>query len=157
MVSEKCGFLVKDLKTRICVEKLIIELIVSLIFVIKNFFLLIFYPYKTMRRLSLNFDLYQLVIIFLLVFSYFKFAYFLKDKPFPATITFYVFLINFLDNVFFFYFLGRIFEKQAVFSSLIFTFSHSLFPTLVWFGTTSVLYILLPPPRTTSILGQGFS
>lgn len=147
----------KNLKTQNHAEELIINLISSFLLVVRNFFLLIFYPYKTMRKLSLNFDYYQLAIIFLAVFSYFKWAYFLKDKPYPATVTFIVFLINFFITVLFFYFLGKIFEKQASLSSLIFAFSYSLFPTLVWFGVTSVLYLFLPPPRTMSILGRGFS
>ncbi len=110
-----------------------------------------------MRRLSLSFDFYQLLIIFLAVFSYFKFAYFLKDKPYPATLTFFVFVINFLTTAFFFYFLAKIFKKEGSFLSLIFSLSYTLFPTLIWFGVTSFLYLLLPPPRTMSILGQGFS
>jgi hypothetical protein len=35
--------------------------------------------------------------------------------------------------------------------------SYSLFPTLIWFTTNSVLYRFLPPPRTISILGKAFS
>lgn len=157
MASDRHETTRKKIKTRNNAKNTVIEVITSLILVVRNFFLLIFYPYRTMRRLSLNFDLYQLVIIFLMVFSYLKFAYFLKNKPYPATVSFFVFLVNFFSTVFFFYFLGRIFEKKTSLSSLIFTFSYSLFPTLVWFGVTSVLYLLLPPPRTTSILGQGFS
>lgn len=160
MVSDKKKFTLIFKITKINADEvfdLVASLIASLILLVRNFFLLIFYPYKTMRKLSLSFEFLQLIIIFLLIFFYFKFAYFLRDKPYPATLTFLIFLINFFATVLFFYFLGKIFWEKSSFLSLVFTFSYSLFPTLVWFGATSIFYLLLPPPRTMSILGQGFS
>jgi hypothetical protein len=39
--------------------------------------------------------------------------------------------------------------------SFIFTLSYSLFPTLIWFTTNSILYRFLPPPRTIiSLAGE---
>lgn len=163
MVFDKRGSVRILKKTQInsgVIFDLIVDLTTSFILVVRNFFLLIFYPYKTLRRLSLNFDFYQLLIIFFAVFVYFKWAYFLKDKPYPATLTFSIFLINFFLTVGFFWFLAKIINKSKIkesFKSLIYTFSYSLFPTLIWFGSVSVLYLLLPPPRTTSILGISFS
>lgn len=136
---------------------MVIDLITALVLVIRNFILLIFYPYKTMRKISFEKDYYQLLIIFGLVFLYFKFIYFLRDKPYPATLIFLIFLFNFFLTVFFFYFLSKVFEKRLNWKSFVFTFSYSLFPTLIWFLSTSMLYILLPPPRTLSLLGKGFS
>ena len=107
-----------------------------------------------MRKISLEKDYYQIGIIFLLVFLYFKFAYFLRDKPYPASLIFFIFLINFFLTTCFFYLLTK---KKAAFSSFIFTFSYSLFPTLIWFLSTSLLYVFLPPPRTFSLLGRTFS
>ncbi len=43
------------------------------------------------------------------------------------------------------------------FMSLVYTYSYSLLPTLIWFTTTSILYLLIPPPRSLSLLGKGFS
>lgn len=134
-----------------------INLITSLVLVIRNFFLLIFYPYKTMRKISFEKDNYQLLIIAGLVFLYFKFIYFLRDKPYPATLIFLIFLFNFFLTVFFFYFLSKVFEKRLNWKSFVFTFSYSLLPTLIWFLSTSFLYIVLPPPRTFSLLGKSFS
>ena len=132
----------------------LIDFFNALIIVIKRFFLLIIYPYKTMRKISLEKDYYQLLIISVSVFLYFKFIYFLRDKPYPATLIFIIFFANFLLTTSFFYLLTK---KQASFSSFIFTFSYSLFPTLIWFLSTSLLYIFLPPPRTLSLLGKTFS
>ena len=134
-----------------------INFITSFVLVIRNFILLIFYPYRTMRKISFEKDYYQLLIISGLVFLYFKFIYFLRDKPYPATLIFLIFLFNFFLTVFFFYFLSKVFEKRLNWKSFVFTFSYSLFPTLIWFLSTSFLYIILPPPRTLSLLGKGFS
>ncbi len=110
-----------------------------------------------MRKISFEKDYYQLLIISGLVFLYFKFIYFLRDKPYPATLIFLIFLFNFFLTVFFFYFLSKVFEKRLNWKSFVFTLSYSLLPTLIWFLSTSFLYIVLPPPRTFSLLGKSFS
>lgn len=134
----------------------LIKLVTALILVIRNFFLLILSPYKTMRKVSNENDPYQLAIIFFLVFIYFKFIYFLRSDPYPASLIFLVFSINFFLTTSFFYLLGKN-EKKIFFRSFVYTFAYSLFPTLVWFISNSILYILVPPPRTFSLLGKGFS
>src|SRR3989339_672617 len=124
-----------ELKIRINFGKfisLIIDMITAFILVIKNFFLLIFFPYKTMRKIEREKDYYQLGIIFLLVFIYFKFIYFLRNNPYPATFVFIIFLINFLLTTGFFYLVSKN-SGKVNFKSFVFTFSYSLFPTLIWF------------------------
>lgn len=110
-----------------------------------------------MRRISFEKDSRQIFFIFLLVFTYFKFIYFLKTDRYPASFTFFIFLLNFFLMIGFFYFLGKIFNHRIKLSSLIYTFSYSLFPTIIWFFSVSILYIFLPPPRTASFLGKLFS
>lgn len=113
-----------------------------------------------MRKISLEKDYYQPVIIIGIIFLYFKFVYYLRDKVYPATLIYLLFIINFLLTVLFFYFLSRIFsknKKEITFRSFFFTFSYSLLPTLIWFLTTSLFYIFITPPRSFSILGKGFS
>lgn len=102
-------------------------------------------------------DFMQVFILFALVFMYFKFAYFLRSDAYPATLIFSIFLFNFCITVIFFYFLNRFSHKPVQLSSLIFTLSYSLVPTLVWFISNSILYLIIPPPRTFSILGKAFS
>jgi hypothetical protein len=134
----------------------IIKIITAFILVIRNFIYLIFSPYKTIRKISSEDDYYQIGIIFFLVFVYFKFIYYLRTDPHPATFVFLIFLINFLLTTGFFYLVSKNTEKVN-FRSFVFTFSYSLFPTLIWFLTNSILYILFPPPRFSSLLGKGFS
>lgn len=138
-------------------KNFLVNCLTAFVIVVKRFFLLIFYPYKTMRKISLEKDYYQLLIITGLVFLYFKFIYFLRDKPYPATLIFLIFLFNFFLTVFFFYFLSKVSEKRLNWKSFMFSLSYSLFPTLIWFLSTSFLYIVLPPPRIFSLLGKSFS
>lgn len=134
----------------------IVKLITAFILVIRNFVFLIFSPYKTIRKISAEDDYYQLGIIFCLVFIYFKFIYYLRSDPYPATFVFIIFLINFLLTTGFFYLASKS-SGKVNFRSFVFTFSYSLFPTLIWFITNSILYVLFPPPRFPSLLGKGFS
>lgn len=113
-----------------------------------------------MRKISLEKDYWQPGIIVGLILIYFKFIYYLREKMYPATFIYMSFIINFLLTVIFFYFLSKLLsknKKEVIFSSFLFTFSYSLLPTLIWFLSTSILYIFLPPPRTFSLLGKGFS
>ncbi len=113
-----------------------------------------------MRRISEEKDNYQPTIIIGIIFLYFKFIYYLRDKIYPATLIYLLFIINFLLTVSFFYLLSKLFrqnKKEVIFSRFMITFSYSLFPTIIWFLSTSILFIFLPPPRTFSILGKGFS
>lgn len=135
----------------------ILNIFVSALIVVRRFFLLIFYPYKTMRKISLESDYYQIGIILFLVFLYFKFAYFLRDKPYPATLIFFVFLTHFFFTIIFFYLCFSLNSKKVQLTSLLFSFSYSLLPSLIWFSLTSLLYIVVPPPRTFSLMGRAFS
>jgi len=141
-------------------KKILVNFLASFFVLLKRFILLIISPYKTMRKISYEKDYYQPIIIISLVFIYFKFIYYLRDKIYPATLIYFLFIINVLLTVIFFYLLSKLFsnnKKEITFSSFVFTFSYSLFPTLIWFLSTSLLYIFLPPPRTLSLLGKTFS
>ncbi|MFA6532735.1 MAG: hypothetical protein WCT22_01930 [Patescibacteria group bacterium] len=141
-------------------KKILVNLLSSFLLIFNRFVGLILNPYKTMRKINLEKDYYQPAIIIGIIFLYFKFVYYLRDKVYPATLIYLLFIINFLLTILFFYFLSRIFsknKKEITFRSFLLTFSYSLLPTLVWFLTTSILYIFITPPRSFSILGKGFS
>jgi len=138
-------------------KKKIVDIIASFILVIRNFCFLIIYPYKGMRKISLENDYWQIFFIFLMVFIYFKLAYFLRGNFYPTIFTFFIFLANFFLMISFFYGLGKIFNWKIKKTALIFTFSYSLLPTLIWFFTTLFFYFVLPPPRTFSLMGRTFS
>ena len=141
-------------------KKILVDFLTSFLIVCNRSIGLILDPYKTMRKISLEKDYWQSGIIIGLVFIYFKFIYYLREKMYPATFIYISFIINFLLTIIFFYFLTKLLsknKKEISFSSFLFTFSYSLLPTLIWFLSTSILFIFLPPPRTLSLLGKGFS
>lgn len=143
------------------------EIFVSLVLVWRNLFRLIFYPYATMRKINQEKDWLQVGIIFFLVYLYFIFASAIRNKTInplvishSSLLSFILFLLTFSLVVIFFNFLGWLMIKTKSSSTivpLIFSFSYSLLPTLIWFFSTSLFYLFLPPPRTFSILGKLFS
>lgn len=135
----------------------IMELAASFFIVAQRFVLLIFTPYKTMRKISAEKDYSQIAIILFFVLIYFQVANKAKQLFFPSILPPTFFLINFTITVVFFYIISRIFNSTVNIRSFVFTLSYSLFPTLIWFTTNSLLYRLLPPPRTPSMPGKAFS
>lgn len=144
--------------------KLIENILASIIIVLRNSFRLLIYPYETVRRISSENDTIQVAIIFTFVFLYFVEGNIVRKRtlhPFvissSSLLTFAFFLITFFLTTVFFFFLAKAQKKHLHFKSLVITFSYGLLPTYIWFTATSLLYLLLPPPRTTSFLGLGFS
>lgn len=159
MASKKYG-LTRIVRIRINADSIINVIITTLassIFVIRNFFLLILFPYKTMRKISQEKDYGQSGIVILFVFIYFVVANKIRQFNHSSLLIFLVFLLFFFFTIFFFYLLSLIFNKEEKLKSFFLTFSYSLFPTLIWFITNSIAYYFLPPPRTMSLMGKSFS
>jgi len=133
--------------------------ITSLVLFFRTTFLLIVSPYKTMRKIAQSDDLMQPVIIFLLIGTYFIYADKIRENPYSPFFLFFLTLVNFILTIVFFALIKLLSaEKREIrFSKFIILFSYSLIPTLIWFTVNSILYVLLPPPRTPSFLGKGFS
>jgi hypothetical protein len=66
-----------------------------------------------------------------------------------------LFLIIF--SVIFFSILPSHESLQERMRAIMITWTHTLFPTIIWFYATLLFYVILPPPRTISLLGQIFS
>jgi hypothetical protein len=138
----------------------------SIIFFFKNFIYVTVSPYKTMRKISQERDYGQLIVIFALAIGYFLYAQIVRKRTFhplivstSALLSIFMFCVTFALVTYFFYFLYKGVHKktEVEYRSFIFTFAYSLIPTFIWFYTTSTLFYVLPPPRTASILGKGFS
>ncbi len=122
--------------------------------------MLIVYPYKTMRKISGETKgiSSQVYIIFSLSCIFFLLSHIVKKGNYIyGFIPFTAFLILFFSTVYFFYFLTRAFRIQAEAHTFIQTFTYTLIPTLIWFYSNLFFYISIPPPRTVSIWGKGFS
>lgn len=129
----------------------------SLFLVIQRSILLVFYPYKTLRKIAQENDYMQVGILLLSGGLYFFAANTVRPYPYHPGILFIVFLLHFSLTIVFFYFLAKIFQKDIKIKPFILTFAYTLIPTLIWFLANALLYALLPPPRTMSMLGKAFS
>lgn len=122
-------------------------------------------PYITYRRLAgEKTEWGSTIYILLLSVVYFFFASLVRTglrNPFLLTIQFNTLflggLLGFLFFVLSLFLLGRLVGSTGSLKSLCILWAYSLLPTLMWFFTTSFLYILLPPPRTVSFLGKLYS
>lgn len=112
-----------------------------------------------MRAICNDSDLLQVVFIFFAIGMYFFSANQLKEYVHPPIFLFLLTVVHYLLTVLYFgifSFLSSNHSKQGVRPFLL-LFAYALIPTLVWFAVNSLLYALIPPPRTPSFLGKGFS
>ncbi len=138
-------------------KNVVFNLFASFIIVLRRFIFLIITPYKTMRKISMYGDYYQTITIFLMVFIYFLFAHMMRGSVIWGGFVYGVFLLLFFITTLFFYLFSHAFGSDMRYMKFIHAFSYTLLPTLIWFITNLILYIVLPPPRTMSFLGKGFS
>lgn len=122
-------------------------------------------PYITYRKLAAEkSDPKQTIFIYVFVLAYFIFAALIRSgfrNPYILTVKFNSLVLGgflgFLAIIALFVVLGKILSGKANLTSLFILWSYSLLPTLTWFSATSVLYLLLPPPRTLAIWGKAYS
>lgn len=121
-------------------------------------------PYETYRRIVDRGSLWELVYIAVLAILYFglasmvkvaAFRPFLLTKQFvllgAAAMTTYVFVVVAVWVV------GQRIGGKGTFGGVVLGWAYTMLPTTLWFLATSILYVVLPPPRTTSIAGVTFS
>jgi len=121
-------------------------------------------PYETYRRIVAQGTLWELAYIGFLLVLYFATAAIVKTslfRPFLLTRQFILLGtaagVTFLFTVSLFWQVGRLFGAKGNLQGLLLGWGYSLVPTAVWFWMTSLLYVIVPPPRTTSALGIVFS
>ncbi|PIZ64999.1 hypothetical protein COY14_03295 [Candidatus Roizmanbacteria bacterium CG_4_10_14_0_2_um_filter_36_9] len=140
-------------------KDLIFSLFASSVLFIRRSIFLVIAPYKTMRKVARDEDSIQPVLIMGLILVYFFFASSLRSHVYHPIILFEVTLINLALTILFFAILRLVFlsEKKVNLRPFLILFTYTLIPTLIWFLVNSFLFRLLPPPRTFSLLGRGFS
>lgn len=146
-------------------EKKLLGVIRSFIFFSRNLLGCINNPYITFRRLSIDkLDLGQTVFIPILVILYFIFVSTLRlgiRNPFFLTVKLNTLLFSSLSGFVMmlglFYAGGRIVGSKGKLNKIYLLWVYTLIPTLLWFFTTSILYLLFPPPRTMTFLGKLYS
>jgi hypothetical protein len=139
-------------------KKSFFNILASLVLVIKRAVFLAIHPYKTMRSISQEKDVLQILVIFMVVFIYFHFADLQRPFNYPPFILFVIVLINILATAMFFYFISKFLgSKQKDINPYLYSFSYALIPTIIWFSVNVLLYVILPPPRLPSFNGKLFT
>lgn len=121
-------------------------------------------PYETYRRIIRDASLWELPFIAVLLGMYFALASIVKTASFRPFLLTKQFLLlagaagaTFLFVVGLMWVVGRIVGGKGQLGKLTIAWGYTLVPTVIWFLATSLLYVALPPPRTTSIAGVAFS
>lgn len=125
---------------------------------------LILRPYETYRKIA-NYSRWgELLIISALVGVYFALASVVKVaafRPFLLTRQFFILWLAAMGSyaviVLALWFASAMLKVRIEMRALMISWGYTLLPTIVWFLVTSILYVILPPPRTTSFLGISFS
>ena len=121
-------------------------------------------PYETYRRIVDRATTLELLYIGVCVFIYLALASAVKQSlfhPFLLTQQFILLgvgaLVTFALADGLFWQIGKWLGATGNLRGFTVAWGYTLIPTFVWFLGTSILYLVLPPPRTTSVLGITFS
>ncbi len=140
------------------------SLIVALVGFSRNVIGLVTRPYETCRRIVEKENPAELLYVGLVLALYFVLASLVKVasfRPFLLTRQFFVLAsaagVTYCLVVILFWGAGRMLGATGKLKGLAVLWGYSLVPTVLWFFVTSLLYVLLPPPRSPSIQGILFS
>jgi hypothetical protein len=140
------------------------SLIVAFVGFGRNVIGLITRPYETCRRIVEKGNPLELTYVGTVLALYFILASLVKVasfRPFLLTRQFFVLVgaagLTYCLVVVIFWGIGKLIGANGKLKGFAVLWGYSLLPTVIWFFVTSVLYVLLPPPRTTSIRGVIFS
>lgn len=139
-------------------------IVVSCISFGRNTIGLIVRPYETYRRIVDRGRIGELGVIFLFLVLYFSVASVVKVsafRPFLLTRQFVILGVGaglgFVIMIGAIWIAGLMLKGKGRLARLALGWGYTLLPTLAWFFITSLLYVLVPPPRTTSAMGILFS
>jgi len=137
----------------------------SLILFLQNSWGSIQHPYNTYRKLAAGKNSIQVIPLFLLCLIYFGWTTLihvgLRSHPLLVSFNFVKLTIAFVATFFLvigaLFLVSRLFGGKGTLQNLFLPWSYSLMPTLIWFFSTSLLWLSFPPPRTASVQGQLLS
>jgi hypothetical protein len=125
---------------------------------------IVFRPYETYRRIIRQGTVWELPFLAVLLAVYFATASLVKTAAFrPFLLTRQFILLGsatgltYILTVTLFYQLAKKVGGQGTFGQVAMGWAYTLIPTLMWFLVTSLLYVIIPPPRTTSMAGITYS
>lgn len=126
----------------------------------RHFVGIIISPYETYRDIEKRGRTAEMVYIGLLVGLYFSLSSVVKIASFhPLLLSRYA-LVLFVSALTGFGLIvltltvaGRLLGRQVNMGRISLLWAYTLIPTVIWFLFTSLLYVAIPPPRTTQITG----
>lgn len=140
------------------------QLLLSAVFFGKNLWGVITRPYETYRKIAAKPNYPEFIYIVFIVEFYFAVASIVKVasfRPFLLTRQFIVLTLGawslFAGALLAIALGGLIFRVANPLKKIFLPWAYTLGPTFSWFLFTSLLYVLIPPPRTTSFWGITFS
>lgn len=140
------------------------QVVIAVYSFVRNVIGLVTRPYETYRKIVNHGSYWEFVPLTILIGSYLGIASFVKTaafRPYMLTKQFIVLAlaagITFGFVVGLLWIVGRLVGGKGTIRGLLLGWAYTLIPTVCWFYTTSLLYMLLPPPRTTRPLGILFS
>ena len=121
-------------------------------------------PYETSRRIAGNPKITELPMLVGILIAYFAVASLVKTaafRPYLLTKQFVVLCSGagflYLVTVVALWKAATIIGSKGGLLNIAVAWAYTLIPTIVWFFVTSLLFVILPPPRTSSIQGIVFS
>lgn len=125
---------------------------------------IIFHPYETYREIADRGQVGEIFYLSMLLGLYFALASLVKTAvfaPYLLTRQFFALAsavaVGYSITVSILWFAGRLFEGRGTLPRFALLWGYTMVPTVVWFLVTSLLYIVLPPPRTARFSGVTFS
>lgn len=121
-------------------------------------------PYETYRRIIDRQGAWEMAYVTVLALAYFALASLVKVASFrPFLLTKQFILLSaaaaatYTVVSFSIWAVGRRVGGKGTLGGVVCGWGYTLLPTVCWFFMTSLVYVLLPPPRTTSLAGIAFS
>lgn len=141
------------------------EILVGFFSFTRNCIGLVTKPYITCRRIAGEGSLWELLPIGMVLSAYFATASLVKTASFrPYLLTKQFVLLAFGAGMSFIFLVSALFIASQIVKkgcgslrALVIAWAYTLLPTVSWFFMTSILYVILPPPRTTELTGMMFS
>lgn len=130
----------------------------------KHLYGIVVKPYETYRNIVNHGSQYELAYLVLMISGYFALASLVKTATFRPYLLSKKFVllsgssaVGVIVVVMFLWTIGRLFGGRGGFGRFLLAWGYTLVPTVMWFLATSILYVILPPPRTSSVEGVVFS
>ncbi len=140
------------------------QLLIAVISFGRNAVGVIIRPYETYRTVIAGAKVWETLCVAGLIAGYFALASLVKVaafRPFLLTREVMVLLgtavVSYAFVVALLWIVGRLVGGKGTLAGLVCGWGYTLLPTVVWCFMTSALFLILPPPRTTSVAGVVFS